>query len=400
MNKNALTIIALLILVAVVILPGAALTGNPLESPEVYSLFLDWLSGKSMGLINFKVVTVDENGTRIPMAMDDYFTVYVHNFTYTLHRAPWSEETDKRIESRVPSFSIKVWRLLDRFTGDWMVHEYTIVVSSRNYFGTVLVRVKPDEPIKDVEVKVPVGKKGTFSTSNQSSTVSEPPPPYETQWRTELTNGVQLHTITGVVASIKFRIGNYLYFSQKSRHIHWDPESSRIIVDYDWSVSGDKETYCNNDVETASLSNGQKKWVKVNVDYKYERWPDTTPYNYYELLTPISFGGWVWGGDISCSACGGSVSGNYRQYPSSTPLPIECSLGEGVRVIESFGASVSLAVSYGPITVQVEVWKEVSKGSNTHPPSVKISGVSWQANTLCAFDANSQWKIVHFTWQP
>ncbi|MEM3026087.1 MAG: hypothetical protein QXP19_01055, partial [Thermoproteota archaeon] len=110
--------------------------GNPLESPEVYSLFLDWLSGKSMGLINFKVVTVDENGTQIPMVMDNDFTVYVHNFTYTLHRMPWSEEMNRRIESKLPSFTIKVWRLLDRYTGDWMVHEYTIVVTSRNYFGT------------------------------------------------------------------------------------------------------------------------------------------------------------------------------------------------------------------------------------------------------------------------
>lgn len=401
MNKNTLTVVVL-ILAAIIILPGAALTGNPLESPEVYSLFLDWLSGKSMGLINFKVVTVDENGTQIPMAMDNYFTVYVHNFTYTLHRIgrPWSEEMNKRVESKLPSFSIKIWRLLDRFTGDWMVHEYTIVVSSRNYFGTVLVRVKPDEPIKNVEVEVPVGKKGTFNTStSQSSIMSESPPPYETQWKTELTNSVQLHTITGVTASIKFRIGNYLYFSQKSRHIHWDPESGRIIVDYDWSIVGDKETYCNNDVETASLSNGQKKWVKVDVDYKYERWPDAAPYNYYELLTPISFGGWNWGENISCSTCGGSISGNYREYPSSTPLPIEVSLGQGVRVIESFGASVSLAVNYGPITVQVEVWKEISQGSNAYPPAVKISSVSWQENRLYAFDANSRWKIVHFTWR-
>ncbi|MEM2944935.1 MAG: hypothetical protein QXI87_01165 [Thermoproteota archaeon] len=401
MNKKALTIIAL-ILVAIIILPGAVLLGNPLESPEVYSLFLDWLSGKSMGLINFKVVTVDENGTQIPMVMDNDFTVYVHNFTYTLHRMPWSEEMNRRIESKLPSFTIKVWRLLDRYTGDWMVHEYTIVVTSRNYFGTGLIRVKPDKPIKDVEVKVIVGKRVQDmheASTSQSSTMSEPPPPYETQWKTELTNGVQLHTITGVTASIKFRIGNYLYFSQKSRHIHWDPETGKIIVDYDWSISGDKETYCNNDVETASLSNGQKKWVKVNVDYKYERWPDATPYNYYELLTPISFGGWNWGEDISCSVCEGSISGNYREYPSSTPLPIEFSLGDGVRVIESFGASVSLAVNYGPITVQVEVWKEVSKGSNASPPAVKISSVSWQANRLYAFDANSQWKIVHFTWR-
>jgi len=393
--KNTLT--AIVLILAAIILPGAALAGNPLESLEVYSLFLDWLRGNSMGLIIFKVVAVDENGTQIPTAMEDYFTVYVHNFTYTISRTPWSEEMNKRIESKVSSFSIRVWRLLDRFTGDWMMHEYTIVVSSRNYFGAVLVRVKPDEPIKNVEVEVPVGKKGMFNTST-SSTMSEPPPPYETLWKTELTNGVQLHTITGVTASIKFRIGNYLYFSQKSRHIHWDPESGRIIVDYDWSISGDKETYCNNDVETASLSDGYKRWVKVAVDYKYERWPDATPYNYYELLTPISFGGWNWGEDISCSACGGSMSGNYRPYPSSTSLPIEISLGEGVRMVESFGASVSLAVSYGPITVQVEVWKEASKGSNANPPAVKILSVSWQENTLYAFDANSRWKIIHFTW--
>lgn len=278
-----------------------------------------------------------------------------------------------------------------------MVHEYTIVITSENYFGTKLIRVKPDKPIKNVEVKVTVGEKD-LSNAPTSNTMNEPPPRYEIQWKTELTNGVQLHTIQGVTASIKFRIGNYLFFSQKARHIHWDIETGKIIVDYDWVISGDKETAGNNDVETGSLSNGERRWVKVYVNYKYERWPDTTPYNYYELLTPVKFGGWEWGDSISCSLCGGSISGNYYGYPSSCPLPIEIPLGDGVQEIESFGASVSLAVSYGPITVQIEVWKEVSKGSNNYPPSVKISSVSWQANTLYAFDAGSMWKIIHFTW--
>lgn len=83
-NKKILAVVAVLTIVAT-ILPGAILTGNPLESSDIYSLFLDWLGGKSMGLINLNVVTVDENGNQIPAAMDKDFMIYVHNFSYTLY---------------------------------------------------------------------------------------------------------------------------------------------------------------------------------------------------------------------------------------------------------------------------------------------------------------------------
>ncbi|MEM1715263.1 MAG: hypothetical protein QXE91_05750, partial [Thermofilaceae archaeon] len=59
------------------LLPGAIVAQDPLASPEVYQLFLDWLSGRSMALITFNIEPVDQDGRPV----SDQFMVFIHNFT-------------------------------------------------------------------------------------------------------------------------------------------------------------------------------------------------------------------------------------------------------------------------------------------------------------------------------
>ncbi|MEM0219261.1 MAG: hypothetical protein QW314_04625 [Thermoproteota archaeon] len=396
--KGSFKLVLIVMLLALFFLPGIIVAQDPLRSPEVYSLFLDWLSGKSMGLATLKVVPVDENGNIVV----DNFVFYLHNFTsYT------SKLRSERIyEGSSQNIVVKLWRLLDRFN-KWQEQEFTVVVVSKNYFGTKLIKIVPEKPLLSLEEKVVVSgikkqEKFGFSNGKTKSLIQGPPSSYEVQTSTELTNAVQLHTIQGVTARVVFSSGNYLYFSQKSRLIGWDPASDSIVVESDWQISGAKDTPCLNDLATASISNGDKRWIKVCVNYKYERWPATgaLPYNYYEIETPVDFGGGSFGDSISCSYCGGKPSGQLFGYPQGTPTPFSISLGPGIQQIETTGAKVTFSVSYGYVAVTVELWKEISNGTNTTPPKIEVTNVNWQANNLYAFDAGSDWKILHFTWNP
>jgi hypothetical protein len=155
-------------------------------------------------------------------------------------------------------------------------------------------------------------------------------------------------------------------------------------------------------VNTGSLADGAKKWVKVGVTYRYELWPATTAptFGYYELLTPVDFGGASWGDDISCSLCGGKPTGGTYPYARGTSTPIAIGLGPGTDQVEAWGADVTVQVIYGPATVTVHVWYKVDKGEAGEPPKLVISRINWQADNLYAFDAGTGWKVVHFTWTP
>jgi len=399
-NHWKFSILLVSILIILLFLPGAIIAQDPLRSPEVYSLFLDWLNGKSMGLVTLRVVPVDENGSLV----SDVFVFYLHNFTDY-----WYKQRSERIyEGKSQNIAVKLWRLLDRFN-NWKEQEFTIVVVGKNYFGTKLIKIKPEKPLLSLEEKVVVGKiqrqkKLGFYNGKSKSLIQGPLPDYEVATATELTNAVQLHTIQGIAARIHFFYGNYLYFSQKSRAIEWDPNENEIYIEYDWTITGAKATPCGDqDLPTVSISDGDKRWVQVYVHYKYERWPagiSAGRYVYYELETPVDFGGWKFGDSIDCSLCEGKPSGWYEGYPQGTRIPISRPLGPGIEQIETTGAKVTFSVSYGYVTVTVELWKEISNGTNTSPPALEITSVNWQNKTLYAFEAGSNWKIIHFTWTP
>jgi len=84
LSRRGLAIV--LAALAVLAIPGFVAAQNPLASPEVYALFLEWLEGKSKALVTFRVSAVDGEGRPV----SDRFTVYVHNFT-EYWRKPSSE---------------------------------------------------------------------------------------------------------------------------------------------------------------------------------------------------------------------------------------------------------------------------------------------------------------------
>jgi hypothetical protein len=403
--------IALAALAALAV-PGLVAAQNPLASPEVYALFLEWLEGKSKALVTFRVSAVD--GEERPVS--DRFTVYVHNFT-EYWRKPSSERVYAGPLQPIP---LRIWRLLNRFN-EWVEHEYTIVLVGARYFGAKLVRVKPEKPLLTVDVEVPVSEvkapaggrigcalPGARASSSASSACvpCSGPPYHDVRETSQLTNAIQLHTIPGVEAYISFKIGNYLYFDQRYRSLwlYYDYNAGTCCFEpaTDWQTSGSKPAMCGNDVNTGSLADGAKRWVKVGVTYRYELWlaEQAPAYYYYELLTPVDFGGASWGDDISCSLCGGKPTGGTYPYARGTPTPITIRLGPGIDQVEAWGADVTVQVIYGPVTVTVHVWYKVDRGEAGEPPKLVISRVNWQADNLYAFDAGTGWKVVHFTWTP
>lgn len=110
----------------------------------------------NFGLINFYIIPVDSDENIIVegTAMEDGFTVYVHNYT-GFFRKP----VEGRIHEGKNPVPVKVWRVVDNLTGDWAEQEYVIVLVTQNYFGAGLVKVKPDKPVMNIKVKIRVSKK-------------------------------------------------------------------------------------------------------------------------------------------------------------------------------------------------------------------------------------------------
>jgi hypothetical protein len=55
-------------------------------------------------------------------------------------------------------------------------------------------------------------------------------------------------------------------------------------------------------------------------------------------------------------------------------------------------------VSYGVVSLTVELWYEIERGEALYPPSILVNVDTWYADTLYVFDASTEWKVVHFTW--
>jgi len=48
----------------------------------------------------------------------------------------------------------------------------------------------------------------------------------------------------------------------------------------------------------------------------------------------------------------------------------------------------------------MELWKEAEKGTSGIPPKLRVTVNQWLKSTIYAFNENSGWKFVHFTWNP
>ncbi|MGB9683910.1 MAG: hypothetical protein ACPL1Z_03150 [Candidatus Bathyarchaeales archaeon] len=281
-------------------------------------------------------------------------------------------------------------------------HEYTFYTDSDEWSGGRLLKVEPEKPYMELTVFVNVTRRSEdkqqpalFSDFTEGEIGVLGWYLIETSTTTNVVPAVQVHSIQGISVAWKVEIGNYLYWSQKSKY--W-----RSTEPKDWNIDGDKSAPSNTGFTTGSISEGTKRWINTCADFRYEYW------GYYlrgvrqfrKIVYPISWGGYQWGDHITCSLCGGPKSGNYRFWSQGTPSPIEVLLGNGIREIERSGFSITISASAGPFTMSMELWKEIEKGTSEYPPKIQVTVTQWVTSTLYAFEANTQWKIVHFTWNP
>lgn len=137
-----------------------------------------------IGLIIFEVAPVNEEGDVLEEGSlaEEGFTVYVNNYT-----GFWRKPVEGKVHTGRTPVPVKVWRIIDCSKNDWMEQEYVITVVTKNYFGSRLIRVKPDKPIINIEVKIHVGRKeGVFNEAPKlfltpSPAISEsfPSPPLD-----------------------------------------------------------------------------------------------------------------------------------------------------------------------------------------------------------------------------
>ncbi|MEM2261758.1 MAG: hypothetical protein QXK24_04830 [Ignisphaera sp.] len=113
-------------------------------------------TNERMGLIRLNIVPIDDRGYIVEdgPSLQEGFTVYVHNYTGFVRKP-----ADEKVCMGRGPITIRAWRVIDIVTNDWMEQEYVVVVVTKNYFGSRLIRVKPDKPVMDIEVRVHLRRK-------------------------------------------------------------------------------------------------------------------------------------------------------------------------------------------------------------------------------------------------
>jgi len=111
---------------------------------------------EQIGLIRLNIIPIDDRGHVVEdgPSLQEGFTVYVHNYTGFVRKP-----ADEKVCTGRSTITIKTWRVMDFLTNDWMEQEYVVVVVTKNYFGSRLIRVKPDRPVMNIEVKVHLRRK-------------------------------------------------------------------------------------------------------------------------------------------------------------------------------------------------------------------------------------------------
>ncbi|MEM1509299.1 MAG: hypothetical protein QW291_01220 [Thermofilaceae archaeon] len=100
---------------------------------------------------------------------------------------------------------------------------------------------------------------------------------------------------------------------------------------------------------------------------------------------------------MQCTLCRSQPLGWVHGYLSGASTPIQIELGPGVEVTETASAQVTFTMNYGPITVTVKLWKEITRRT-AYTPFIVISSIQWIGSTLYVFGADSGKKTIHFIW--
>ena len=386
------------IAIILILIPSYVVGNN--TNNVMWEAFQDYLNGKSIAILKFTVIPMHDGK---PLTSGFLFTV--HNMTNS-----WKKpHSDVVYCSEANPFLLKINRIPLKFDPlknrvVYEEHEYTFYADSDKWSGGRLLKVEPEKPYMELTVFVNVTRRS--EDEQQQSFFSDFTEGeigvlgwylIETSTTTNVVPAVQVHSIQGISVAWRVESGNYLYWSQKSKFWRgYNPEPT------EWNIDGDKSALSNTAFTTSSISEGTKRWIHTCCDFRYEKW------GYYlrgvrqfrKIVYPVSWGGYQWGDYIECSLCGGPKSGNYRLWPQRTPSPIEVDMGNGIHEIERSGFSITISASAGPFTLNMELWKEIEKGTSASPPKIQVTVTQWVKPTLYAFEANTEWKIVHFTWNP
>jgi len=360
------TICILVLLIITLITIPLVLGLGPEDTPILWQLFIEWLQGRSKGIIKFNIKPVTERGVLTK------FIVFVHNFTdYYSYRKTRSE----RVYIGGTSFSLLVWRSLLP-DNRWKPHYFTIVVRGEDddyvYFGAKYIEVVPTKPIVSVEVPISVKAVRSKKLLHLSSGIKQNriihsgfqntyPLPEETAIITMGMSLTCLHSISGISVTVEVNIGDYVYYPQKCRYIYCNMVTGEITYS-DWDTTGSVAVVCDSSIPKWGfvVSDGTKRWVYTDVTYGYERWcmirnPIESIWEYYELLTPKTFGGGFRGETVSCDKRGGTPSGWMCTYDRA--------MYEGKEIMIVLGKGIA--------------------------PKLYVRVSNWVKNYLVAFDDNT-----------
>ncbi|MEM1553922.1 MAG: hypothetical protein QXJ72_03415 [Thermoproteota archaeon] len=158
---------------------------------------------EQIGLIRLNIIPIDDRGHVVEdgPSLQEGFTVYVHNYTGFVRKP-----ADEKVCMGRSTITIKTWRVMDFLTNDWMEQEYVVVVVTKNYFGSRLIRVKPDKPVMDIEVRVHLRRKDEII--NQ-----------DLEWEYSLLNlnNIGLMTKDNAVEEEVTRVRRYLFMLESER---------------------------------------------------------------------------------------------------------------------------------------------------------------------------------------
>ena len=395
----------LISLLIILLLPSYTLWGiyaSVEDNVLLYQLFLEWLQGKPVGLVKIVIR---------PSTPDDYIVI-VHNLT-----APWAKpycEIIYKGKSLTPL--IKILRYVYSARNgriEYFPVDFLVVLIGRNYFGAATVHVVPQKPFVIAEVKVNVHEKAkrlysvlrNYERKKVNSALQETSGSIVFAYAGAWVKSGALHTIAGMTATWHITRNTYLYYSQFVRDgvlsAEYDPSdpNAPVVWSGDWYESG--KAAADSVIGTGrSLSNGDKRFIMLYVEYRWERYwlLSDSEYEIWEILVPVWIKNIEWGSSITCTLCG-KPAPNPNLYISpedNLPYELELYYSDDVRWLET-AVTLTFSITGGPFEFSLEV--AIYRTVAGEKPYLTVDSIDWSYGNKLYYwwtDGNS---IVHFSWQ-
>lgn|GEM_PF-3373755 len=426
-NRVILASIIVMALIAIPITPTIILR-TPIEDTLLANqLLLDLIQGKLTGFIKLTIKPVIGE----TLVKDTVWFIAIHNFTGSEHK--YSGLSDRIVYDKFVkpgTYNIKVNRIPIKSTATGKtIYKYVelyVHVATEHYSGGVYLVIEPDQPIKSVEVIVPLHRRESASITCTScgkgsmTTLQSgcPTDAYEVsqQLQYAYVKCGECHSINGIEARWTITTETHMFFSHHSRDLTYKwcdtyaPCYALLeVTDTGWYDSG-KAPVESSKGDYVTQNNFGAVEVLAHVGYKCERWYDSNfvgvngehiDYEYY-IMTPVDLDDIKAGDQVSCSECGGKPPSGYNVIAESTPdVTIEFEVGdesywEWTSVSFGFSFSSGKTISFGASISAVR--------KSINPPYLRVIVHSWGNQEHCYyywFEGNSKHShIVHMSWIP